>query len=50
MKPEEEADFQARKLNTRTLLTNKREMLQASSRAGAGVRLDKIPEQSLSKT
>jgi|LauGreDrversion4_2_1035121.scaffolds.fasta_scaffold874365_1 hypothetical protein len=50
VKPEEEADFQARKLNTRTLLTNKREMLQASSRAGAGVRLEKIPEQSLSKT
>lgn len=50
VKPEEEADFQARKVHTRTLLTNKREMLQASSRAGAGVRLDKIPESTLSKT
>lgn len=50
VKPEEEADFQARKVHTRTLLTNKREMLQASSRAGAGVRLEKIPEDALSKT
>lgn len=50
VKPEEEADFQARKVHTRTLLTNKREMLQASSRAGAGVRLEKIPEEALSKT
>ncbi len=49
VKPEEEADFEARKVQTRTLLTNKKDLLMGSSR-GAGVRLEKLPEEHLAKT
>jgi hypothetical protein len=37
-----------KKTKTRTLLTNKKEAMRTSSKAG--VRLEKIPESSLSKT
>ena len=49
VKPEEEADFEARKVQTRTLLTNNRkELMGASSRAG--IRLDKLPEEQTMKS
>lgn len=48
VKPEEEEDFEARKMQTRTLLTNKKDLLLGSSRAG--VRLEKLPDDHLAKT
>jgi hypothetical protein len=38
-------EYDVKKTKTRTLLTNKKEAMRTSSRAG--VRLDKIPESSL---
>jgi hypothetical protein len=48
VQPDEEAEFEIRKTKTRTLLTNKKDMMRTSSRAG--VRLEKIPDEALSKT
>jgi hypothetical protein len=48
VQPDEEAEFEIRKTKTRTLLTNKKEIMRTSSRAG--VRLEKIPDEALSKT
>jgi len=48
VQPDEEAEFEIRKTKTRTLLTNKKDMMRTSSKAG--VRLEKIPDDALSKT
>ena len=41
-------EYNVKKTKTRTLLTNKKDAMRTSSRAG--VRLEKIPESSLSGT